>query len=200
MLSFPVLYIQALRSLSDCTPRRSLNNFCNLCLRASVSRVVMKNNAFIKWAAALAAAVTLGSTLVIAADGRGDDGVFSGIRQRIHDRLVQLGLSSGQRDQVREVLRGFMPEVAPLVKQSVAEHRTLRQMIRATPVNEEAIRTQAAKVAAIDAELAVKRAQIVEKIRPILTPEQLKEIQEMEENLHSRVEQGLGRLGRWIEG
>ena len=161
----------------------------------------MKNNAFIKWAAALAAAVTLGSTLVIAAaDGGGDDGVFSGIRQRIHDRLVQLGLSSEQRDQVREVLRGFMPEVAPLVKQSVAEHRTLRQMIRATPVNEEAIRTQAAKVAAINAELAVKRAQIVEKIRPILTPEQLEEIQEMEENLHSRVEQGLGRLGRWIEG
>jgi Spy/CpxP family protein refolding chaperone len=154
-------------------------------------------NPFIKRAAALAVATTLGATLVMAADGGGPLG---GIRERIHNRLVQLGISGEQRDQMREVLRGFLPEVGPLVKQAVQEHRTLRDVIRATPVNEAAIRAQSAKVAAIDAELAVKRALIVEKIRPILTPDQLKEIQQAEERMQSRVDEGLGRLGRWIEG
>lgn len=157
----------------------------------------MNINQFIKRAAVITVATTLGSTLVMAADG---GGVLGGIRERIHERLVQMGISAEQRDQIREVLRGFMPEVAPLVKQAIQEHRTLRDTIRATPVNDAAIRAQAAKVAAIDADLAVKRARIVEKIRPILTAAQLKEIQQMEEHFQSRMDEGLGRLGRWIEG
>ena len=154
-------------------------------------------NLLIKRAAALAAAATLGSTFVMAADG---GGVLGGIRERIQQHLAGLGITHDQRDQVREVLRGFMPEVAPLVKQSIQEHRALRDAIRATPVNEAAIRAQSAKVAAVDADLAVKRALIVEKIRPILTADQLKQIQQMEETFHSRLDEGLGRLGRWIEG
>lgn len=158
----------------------------------------MRIKPFIKRAATLTAAVTLGSTLfVMAADG---GGALGGIRARIHDRLVQLGITGGQRDQIREVLRGFMPDVAPLVTQSVQEHRALREVIRATPVDEAAIRAQSAKVAAIDADLAVKRALIVEKIRPILTADQIKQILQAEEQRQSRVDGGLGRLGRWIEG
>lgn len=160
----------------------------------------MKINLLLKRTAALAAAAILGTTLAFAAGDGGGGGAWGGIRERIHQRLVQLGISADQRDQIREVLRGFMPEVAPLVKQSLQEHRTLRDTIRATPVDEAAIRAQSAKVAAIDAELAVKRALIVEKIRPILTPDQLKEVQKMEEEFHSRMGEGLGRLGRWIEG
>lgn len=157
----------------------------------------MKMKLLVKRAVVLAAAATLGSTLVMAAGG---GGAMGEIRERIHDRLVRLGISSDQRDQIREVLRSFMPEVGPLVKQSIQEHRALREVIRATPVNEAAIRAQAAKVAAVDADLAVKRALMVEKLRPILTPAQLREIGQMEDQFHSRMDEGLGRLGRWIEG
>jgi Spy/CpxP family protein refolding chaperone len=157
----------------------------------------MKMNLLTKRAAVLAAATILGSTLVIAADG---GGAMGGLRERIRNRLVLLGVTGEQRDQIREVLRDHLPEVGPLVKQSIQEHRTLRDTIRATPVNEAAIRAQAAKVAAIDADLAVKRALIVEKVRPILTPDQIKRIVQAEEQRQSRVDEGLGRLGRWIQG
>lgn len=159
---------------------------------------MMKANQLLKRAVALAAATLLGTTLVFAAGEGG--GPWAGIRDRIHQRLVRVGITAEQRDQVRAVLKSFMPEVAPLVKQSIQERKALRDAIRATPVNEAAIRAQSAKVAAIDAELAVKRAQIIEKVRPILTPEQLGELGRMEDEFHSKINDGLGKLGRWIEG
>ena len=157
----------------------------------------MKANQLLKRAVALAAATLLGTTLVFAA---GEGGPVAGIRERIKQRLIHVGVTAEQRDQVREVLKSFMPEVAPLVKQSIQERKALRDAIRATPVNEAAIRAQSAKVAAIDAELAVKRAQIIEKVRPILTPEQLGELGRMEDEFHAKINDGLGKLGRWIEG
>jgi Spy/CpxP family protein refolding chaperone len=158
----------------------------------------MKANQLLKRTAALAAATLLGTTLVFAAGDGG--GPWTGIRDRIQQRLVQAGMTAEQRDQVREVLKGFMPEVAPLVKQSIEERKTLRDVIRTSPPDEAAIRAQSAKVAAIEAEIAVKRSQIVEKVRPIFTPEQLGELKRMEEEFHSKINEGLGKLGRWIEG
>lgn len=119
----------------------------------------MITHLFIKRAATLLAAATLGSTLSIAANGDNPPGApGQRILDQIHKHLVRLGITNQQRDQIREVLRAAMPEVKPLVQQSIHAHRALQACIRATPVDEAAIRAQSAKVAAIDADLAVKRA------------------------------------------
>ena len=156
----------------------------------------MTPHLLIKRAAVLVAAATLGSTSAMAAPG----GALNAIRDRIHQHLTGLNITADQREQIRGVLRDFMPEVAPLVKQSLQEHRALTAVIRATPVNEADIRAQAAKVAAVDADLAVKRALIEAKIRPILTPDQIQQILQLEDAFHSALAEGLGRLANWIEG
>lgn len=69
---------------------------------------VMQTNQLLKRTAALAAAAIIGSTLALAADdgGGGGGGAWGCIRERIHQRLVQLGISAEERDQIREVLKG----------------------------------------------------------------------------------------------
>ena len=159
----------------------------------------MKTYKWTHWAVGLIATAALGTSLVTAADHAGGATVTS-IRQRIHAKLVALGITGEQREKIRAVLREFEPTVAPLVKTCIQERRALRETIRATPVNEAAIRAQSAKVAAAEADLAVARARIVEKVRPILTAEQVQALRSLEEDAHARIDEGLARLARWIEG
>lgn len=159
----------------------------------------MKTKKATYWAAGLIAAATLCTCYINAAES-GANETGATIRERFHARMVALGITSEQRDQLRAVLREFQPTVKPLVEKCIQERRTLREMIHATPANDAAIRSQSAKVAACEADLAVARAQIVEKIRPILSNEQLQELRRMEDNAYSRIDEGLARFSRWIEG
>ena len=150
------------------------------------------------WAVGLLATAALSTAFVTAAE-RPADGPGAKLRERIHTRLVALGITGQQRDQMRAVLREFQPTVQPMVRQCIQQHRALRATIQATPLNEAAIRAQAAKAAAADADLAVARGRIVEKIRPILTAEQLQAVRTLEEDAYSCIDDGLARLARWIE-
>src|SRR5947207_1200767 len=80
------------------------------------------------------------------------------------EKLTELGVTDAQKSQVRAVLRQHLPTAGPLVKSLVTERRALRDTIRADQINESAIRAQAAKVASIEADLAVERARIVHDI------------------------------------
>ncbi|MEI6083290.1 MAG: Spy/CpxP family protein refolding chaperone, partial [Verrucomicrobiota bacterium] len=88
------------------------------------------------------------------------------------EKLAALDVTDTQKQQVRTILRQHQPTAGPLLKQLVAERRQLRTTIRAGTVDEPAIRAQAAKVASLEADLAVERAHIVHAIKPVLTPEQ----------------------------
>jgi protein CpxP len=113
---------------------------------------------------------------------------------RFGRRLAQPGATDAQKAQVKAILRSYQPTVGPLVKEVVTERRALRDAIRAQTVDEAAIRAQAAKVASLEADLAVQRAHIAHDIRAVLTPEQLQELKQMQIDADTRFDGLLQRI------
>jgi len=92
------------------------------------------------------------------------------------EKLAELGVTDDQRQQIDTTLRNHLSTTQPLLKQLVEERRKLRQAVRADELDDKAIRAQAARVATIEADLAVERAHIVHDIKPVLTPAQLEKV------------------------
>jgi protein CpxP len=113
---------------------------------------------------------------------------------RFAQRLAQLGVTDAQQAQLKTILRGYQPTVGPLVKEVVTERRALRDTIRAQTVDETAIRAQAAKVASLEADLAVQRAHVAHDIRAVLTPEQLQKLKDMQMDADARFDGLLQRI------
>ena len=74
---------------------------------------------------------------------------------------------------MKEVFKKNRPQVKPVFTQLITEKRALRELIQSGSADEAAIRAQAAKVAGVEADLAVQRAQMVKQLRAILTPGQI---------------------------
>jgi Spy/CpxP family protein refolding chaperone len=113
-------------------------------------------------------------------------------------RLAELGVTDEQKAEVKAILRKHQPTAEPLLKQFVAERRTLRDLIHAETVNERAIRKQAAKVAAVGADLAVERARVAHEIRGVLTPEQIEKLKELRVDIDERIDKRLDRIAKRI--
>jgi Spy/CpxP family protein refolding chaperone len=101
-------------------------------------------------------------------------------------RWAALGLSDDQKAQVKSILQKYKPTTQPLVQQLVAERRALRDAIHAPTIDEPAIRAQAAKVASLQADLAVQRAHVSHDIRAVLTPEQIQKLQDIRAKADAR--------------
>ena len=89
---------------------------------------------------------------------------------RIAERL---GLSVEQKTQVKEIFEKNRKEAQPLRKEMITAKRGLKGLAMAEKTDEAAIRAQAAKLAGIEADMAIHRARAAGQIRAILTPEQL---------------------------
>ena len=126
-------------------------------------------------------------------DGAGYDGMYPG---RLLDRL---GATAEQKTQLQAVLGKNRPETEPLVRQAVAERRTLRRMIRDGAADEQAIRSQAAKVASLETDLAVARARTAKEVRAILTPEQSAKLAEIQVEREQKVDRWMERRHRDVE-
>jgi Spy/CpxP family protein refolding chaperone len=113
-------------------------------------------------------------------------------------KLAQIGVSGDQRVQIKEILRKYQPAVGPIVREVVTERRTLRDAIRAETINEPAIRAQAAKVASLEADLALQRAHVAHEIRAVLTPEQLQKLKAMQVNADTRIDGLFDRIAKRI--
>jgi protein CpxP len=86
-----------------------------------------------------------------------------------------------------------------LIKQVVTERRALRDTIRAEKtIDEAAIRAQAAKVASLEADLAVQRAHVAHEIRAVLTPGQLQKLKDMQTDADARIDGFLHRIANRI--
>ena len=149
------------------------------------------------WALALATAVTLGSAApLIAQDGpppaspeagakaekgghkegegrRGRRMMGGGGMERMAEKL---GLSDAQKEQVKTILEGVRSESRGERMKLRDERRALDEAVKAPKVDEVAIRAQAAKVAALEADAAVQRANTLAKLRGVLTPEQIEKL------------------------
>jgi protein CpxP len=100
-----------------------------------------------------------------------------------------LGLDAQQKTQVKDILKSSHEQARPLMDKLVTERRAMRSLIHAESVDEAAIRAQSARVAAIEADLAVNRAQVAQKIRKVLTPEQVLKFKAIQEKRDHRMDE-----------
>jgi Spy/CpxP family protein refolding chaperone len=112
--------------------------------------------------------------------------------------LKEADVTPEQGERIKGVLKKYYPTVNPLVDKFIAEHKTLREVLRRSPVDEAAIRGQSAAVAAVEADIAVQRAYIGAEIRAILTPEQVKELRSLEDQIAPFFQEKRERFGEWL--
>jgi Spy/CpxP family protein refolding chaperone len=148
-------------------------------------------------AAGAVAALTVGGffAFLAHADTTNDVG-FSKVR--FGRKLAQLGVTADQKTEVKTILRKYQPTVGPLIKEVVTERRALRDTIRSETIDETAIRAQAAKVASLEADLAVQRAHVSHDIRAVLTPDQWQKLKDMQIDVDARMDGFLHRVANRI--
>lgn len=147
-------------------------------------------------AAGAVAALTVGG--FFAFPSHADTNEVVSAKGRFKKQLARLGATDEQKAQVRAILRKYQPTAEPLIQQVVTERRALRDAIRAETIDETAIRAQAAKVASLEADLAVQRAHVAHDIRAVLTPEQLQKWKDMQTDVDARIDGFLHRIANRI--
>lgn len=149
-----------------------------------------------KYFIALAAAVAVGGFVIYqakAVERAGAGRLRSGpILQRIAEKL---NLSDDQRTQIKTALQGEQDVLKGLFTRLHETRKGLREAIHASGADERSVRAASAKVAAVEADLAVERLKLHGKISPILTDEQREKVTEMETHVDEFVDQLISRLG-----
>jgi len=149
-----------------------------------------------KWLSiTLAAALNVGgwmATPSLAADGAAPVTPRGRIAQRIAEKL---NLTADQKAQIKAILSDEKDTLMPLIGQLHDARKGLRAAIHAGDANETNVRAAAAKVAAVEGDLAVERMKIYGKIAPILTDEQRRQIADFEQRADNFVDSAIGRIG-----
>ncbi len=114
------------------------------------------------------------------------------ILQRIAERL---DLTADQKAQIQSVLADDKDTLQSLLGQLHTARINLRAAIRASDASESAVRTASAKVAGVEADLAVERMKLYGKIAPILTDEQRQKLSTMEQHMDEFVDNVIARIG-----
>jgi Spy/CpxP family protein refolding chaperone len=104
--------------------------------------------------------------------------------------VSRVDLTPAQRTEIRAILGAHRDQVATLVDRERAARAALRESIQQSQVDDAAVRSASAKVAVVDADLAIERASIFAEVSAVLTPEQRVRAREGIEELHESL---LGR-------
>lgn len=143
----------------------------------------------LKTLAAIAAVVaTVSFAPVTASAIMGEDGLPPAGRH-FKKMATELGLSSQQKEDIKEIFSKSRSQAEPLMKQLKTERRALRELVQADIIDEAAIRAQSTKVAAVEADLSVQRAQVAQQVRAILTPEQVQKFKVIQAKRNSRMDE-----------
>lgn len=126
----------------------------------------------------------------------GGDEATQPASSHVRKMTKELQLTEKQQQQVKNIFADNRTALEPLIKQIAIERRSLRTLVRADTVDEAAIREQSAKVAAIQADLAINRAHLFQKIREILTPEQIAKAKALQAERDKRGGETGNRQGR----
>ena len=106
--------------------------------------------------------------------------------------MDRLGVTGEQKTQIQAVLGKYRPETEPLARKLVAERRALRRLVQDGAADETAVRSQVAKVASLESDLAVVRARAAKEVRALLTPEQTVKLAELQAEREKKAD-------RWME-
>ena len=107
--------------------------------------------------------------------------------------LRELALTDAQHEQVKAIMESHREEQKAVRGKMMTARKALHDAIAADAFNEDAIRTAAGAVAALDADEAVQQARIRAEAFAILTPEQVKKAKELRTEMENRMKEGRGR-------
>jgi len=91
-----------------------------------------------------------------------------------------LGLTDQQKSQAKALYASNRAENKPLLATLLTERQQLRALILSGSADEAAIRAQSARVAAVEADLAVRRGQGSRQFLALLTPDQVTKLKGIE--------------------
>lgn len=143
----------------------------------------------------LAAALNLGGWMVtpsLATDVSAPVSARGQLRARIAEKL---NLTDDQKAQIKTVLSGEKNTLTVLLGQWHDARKNLRAAIHAGNATEASVRVASARVAAVEADLAVERMKIYGKIAPILTDEQRRQIADFEQRADNFADRVIARVG-----
>jgi Spy/CpxP family protein refolding chaperone len=155
-----------------------------------------------KWLTiAMAAAISVGGVTVWAIQAAQPAAPFSERRAALRSRAIErLGLTDEQAAKIKAELRGEKVAITSLLERLHNAHEQLRNTIQQEGVTEEAVRAASAKVASVQADIAVERAKLHRKIRPLLTTDQLARVREMQERLDGFLDRVVETIGERLAG
>ncbi|HEY2989924.1 MAG TPA: Spy/CpxP family protein refolding chaperone [Candidatus Binatia bacterium] len=123
------------------------------------------------------AIATLMSSAIFAHPGFGPGRL--GMRRMGPPLFAELQLSADQRAQIQTIFSDARDTLQPLARQLREKHAALREAAGNQPFDETAVRSQAQEIADMQAQLMVARAQVMNRVRGVLTDEQKARLSEL---------------------
>jgi periplasmic protein CpxP/Spy len=117
--------------------------------------------------------------------GRGGPGGPGGILGPAFERL---DLTDAQKARVKEILDSHQTDLRALGTRSMTAHQALDAATASDSFDEATVRTRAAELAAIDADMAVMRARVYTEVYQILTPDQQKQLKQLRAEMQQRMQ------------
>ena len=106
----------------------------------------------------------------------------------------KLALTDQQKAQAKELWQQHRAQAKPLLTDLRTQRQQLRQMVLSGSADESAIRAQSAKVASVQADLAVERAKGAKEFMALLTPDQQAKLKTMEAKWAERMNKRFGAM------
>lgn len=156
----------------------------------------------------LALILTTGLLLVmvsfgVMAKGRNNSEFYGGRNRLGHQqmRLGQLDLSADQEKQILTIRQEFQKETQNLRFEHQKLQLELRQLWEAQSLDQKELEAKTKAATALEVQLAVKNQEMFEKIKKVLTPEQIKKVDTLEngpdKRFQKRTFKGKGELNHF---
>lgn len=138
---------------------------------------------------AAAGVIAVGGILTAQAAQDNAAGPIARLRQRSWaNAKAKLGLTDDQVTQIKTVLRSEKDSLIALAKKQREARVLLREVIKKDGATEADLRAAAANLGAAEGDMAVLKAKLYVRIRPILTQEQLDKIAAWQDKVDSFVD------------
>jgi protein CpxP len=125
--------------------------------------------------------------------GPGGPGGMMGPGGILGPGFQRLDLSDAQKEQVKSIVDSHRDEMRTLGDKAMKAHQALDAAIAGDTFDESTVRTKAAEVANIEADMAVMRARVHNEVFQLLTPDQQKTLKEFQANMQQRMQERAGR-------
>lgn len=144
----------------------------------------------------MAAALVAGGITVVGTQAAPGAGPLAQRRAALRDRLKEkLGLTDEQAARIKTEVAGEKEAITGLLKRLHTARAELRDTIQQNGVSETAVRAASAKVAGVEADIAVERAKLHGRISPILTAEQMARVKAFQQKVDKFLDRALETIG-----